>query len=54
MQPPVAVVYAMQKENLNLGKNYPKIFFYPNFGYFAITVEAELVESQSKAQKTWI
>jgi len=37
----------------NLDKNYPKSF-YPNFGYFTITFQPETLESQTKAQKTWI
>jgi len=36
------------------GKNDPKRFLYPNFGYFTLTFEPKTLESQSKAQKTWI
>jgi len=41
------LVQTLWSKKLNLDKNNPRRFSFPNFGYFSITFEPEILESQA-------
>jgi len=41
------LVQKLWSKKLNLDKNNPRRFFFPNFGYFITTFEPETLESQA-------